>query len=72
MSNALIAVSVAADLLTAVVEISAKLQQVNAVLQKARMEGRDITDEELNGIRKLDDEAKARLDLAIAKAASGA
>lgn len=70
MSNTLAAVSVAVDLLTLVAETTVKLQTVSAVLQKAHAEGREITDAELAGIKALDDEAKARLDAAIAKAST--
>lgn len=68
MNNTLTAVSLAVDLLSTVAELTAKFQQVNALLVKAHSEGRDITDAELDAIRKLDDEAKIRLDVAIAKA----
>lgn len=68
MSNTVQAVSLAVDLLTLVAETTVKLQQVNALLQKAHSEGRDITDAELDSVKALDDQAKLRLDAAIAKA----
>lgn len=59
------AVSAAADILTAISELTARLQLVNALLQKAHSEGRDITDEELASVAGMDDAAKARLQKAI-------
>ena len=64
------AVSMAADLLTVVIHTTAKLQEVNVLLQKARSEGRFITDEELDSIVSKDDAEKLKLDVAIAKAAT--
>ena len=66
------AVSLAVDLLTAATELATRLQHVNALLQKAHTEGRDITEEELKSCVKMDDDAKLKLDVAIAKALAGA
>jgi hypothetical protein len=55
------AVGLAVDLLTAVTELSAKIQAVNMLLQKAHAEGRDITDEELKSVVAMDDVARERL-----------
>lgn len=59
------AVSLAADLLSSAIELTARLQQVNALLAKARSEGRDITEAELESVVTIDDAAKARLQKAI-------
>jgi hypothetical protein len=66
------AVSMAADLLTVTVHLTAKLQEVNALLQKARTEGRTISDDELDAVVSKDDAEKLKLDVAIAKKASEA
>jgi anti-sigma factor ChrR (cupin superfamily) len=55
------AVGLAVDLLTAVTELSAKIQSVNMLLQKAHSEGRDITKEELDTVIAMDDQARERL-----------
>jgi hypothetical protein len=64
------AVSLAVDLLTVTIHLQTKLQEVNALLQKARTEGREITDAELDSIIAKDDAEKLKLDVAIAKAAT--
>jgi hypothetical protein len=66
------AVSMAADLLTVTVHLTTKLQEVNALLQKARTEGRTISDDELDAVVSKDDAEKLKLDVAIAKKASEA
>ena len=68
MSNALAAVSLAVDLLTAAAELSLRLQAVSTLLQRARAEGRDLTDEELASVVATDDEARAKLQAAIDRA----
>jgi hypothetical protein len=55
------AVGLAVDLLTAVTELSARLQAVNMLLQKAHAEGRDLTEAELQSVVKMDDAARERL-----------
>ena len=65
MSNLAVAVSAAADILTVVVELTSRLQMVNASIQKARAAGRDLTDEEMDSIRVMDDAARQRLQKAI-------
>lgn len=70
--NTLQAVSLAADILTAVTELTLRLQTVSALLQKARLENRDLTDAELRSVVALDDDAKVKLDVALAKAMAGA
>jgi hypothetical protein len=52
------AVGLAVDLLTAVTELSAKIQAVNMLLQKAHAEGRDITEAELKSVVAMDDVAR--------------
>jgi hypothetical protein len=52
------------------IHLQTKLQEVNALLQKARTEGREITDAELDSIIAKDDAEKLKLDVAIAKAAT--
>lgn len=55
------AVGLAVDLLTAVTELSLRLQTVNSLLQKAHSEGRDITEDELKTVVAMDDAARERL-----------
>jgi hypothetical protein len=69
-SATLQAVSLAADLLTVTIHLTAKLQEVSALLQKARLEGRELSDAELDSVISKDDAEKLKLDVAIAKAAS--
>lgn len=64
------AVSMAADLLTVAIHLQTKLQEVNALIQKARTEDRDLSDAELDLVISKDDAEKLKLDVAIAKAAS--
>ena len=65
MTATLQAVSLAVDLLSAVSELTLKLQTVNALLQKAHSEGRELTQAELDSVASLDDEARAKLAKAI-------
>lgn len=67
--NALAAISLASDLLAAGLEIQSRLQAVNAVLTKARAEGRDVTEAELQELAKQDDFARERLQRLIDSAA---
>ena len=55
------AISLAADLITASTQLMAKAQTVTLTLQKAHMEGRTITKDELKAIKDLDDQARDRL-----------
>jgi hypothetical protein len=55
------AVGLAVALLTAVTELSARLQAVNMLLQKAHAEGRDLTEAELQSVVGMDDAARERL-----------
>lgn len=66
MSTTLQAVSLAVDILSAVSDLTAKLQTVNALLLKAHSEGRDLTDAELDSVRGLDDAARDRLERLMA------
>lgn len=63
--NTLQAVSLALDLLSATAELTARLQVVNALLQKAHSEGRDVTEAELQSVVELDNQAKERLQREI-------
>ena len=47
----LAAVTLMVDGLTAVTQLSTKLQAASATLQKAHVEGREVTDQELDEIR---------------------
>lgn len=49
-------------------QILTQAQGLTALIQKARAEGRDVTDEELDALVDADDAARARLDTAIAHA----
>ncbi|HEU4344758.1 MAG TPA: hypothetical protein VFU31_24650 [Candidatus Binatia bacterium] len=60
-SGVMTAVGLAVDLLTAVTELSARLQAVNGLLQKAHAEGRDLTEAELQSVVAMDDAARERL-----------
>lgn len=48
-------------------QAATQVQQFGALLAKAHAEGRDVTDDEINGLVAADDAAKARLDALIAK-----
>lgn len=61
MTNAAILV----DLLLGLVD---RASAISALLSKAKSEGRDVTEDELNGLAAADDVAKANLDAAIKKA----
>lgn len=67
MTGMLTAVSAITNLLTVAVEVTAKVQQISLMVQKAQTEGRDLTDEELAQVRAVDDDARARLQDAINK-----
>jgi len=47
-----------------------QIQKITALIEKARAEGRDITDEEIDSLVADDDAAKLALDQAIEKAKS--
>lgn len=61
------AVSALANLATVALEVTMKVQQISLLIQKAQTEGRDLTDEELAEVKKLDDDARNRLQSAIDK-----
>lgn len=56
------------DLLLALL---ARADTLGSLLRTAQSEGRDITADELDGLAASDDEARAALDAAIAKAKKG-
>lgn len=58
MGNALVLVQL-------LLQATTQVQQFGALLAKAHAEGRDVTDDELNGLVSADDAAKARLDALI-------
>ena len=68
MSTTAQAVSLAVDLLVAATELTSRLQQVSAMLQKARSEGRELTEAELQSLLTADDVARLKLQQAIDKA----
>lgn len=49
----------------------ARLGEIGSLIQKARDEGRDVTDAELDDLRAKDDAAKATLDALIAAKRAG-
>jgi hypothetical protein len=55
------AVSLAVDLLTAVTELTGKLQVVSGILQRAHAEGREVSEDEMNEVVAMDDAARERL-----------
>lgn len=61
MTNAELAVQLALILLQ-------KANEYAVLVQKARAENRDVTDAELDALAKADDQARAILEAAIAKA----
>ena len=65
MTATLQAVGLAVDLLSAVSELTLRLQTVNALLQKAHSEGRELTQAELDSVASLDDVARDKLAKAI-------
>lgn len=59
--NTLAAVTLLVDGLTAVTQLSSKLQAASATLQKAHSEGREISDAELDVMKRMVKEARDRL-----------
>lgn len=57
----LAAVSLLADGLTAMIQLSTKLQAASAMIQQAHLQGRDMTDAELDAIKVMVKEARDRL-----------
>lgn len=59
------AVSVLLDLVNASLSIAMKLQQVSTLIQKAQMEGRELSKDEWDAIKSLADKAESRLEAAV-------
>ena len=59
--NTLAAVTLLVDGLTAVAQLSTKLQAASMTIQKAHTEGRDMTDAELDQIKAMVKAARDRL-----------
>jgi hypothetical protein len=49
--STLATISLLADGLTTVIQLTTKLQEASATLQKARMEGREVSDAEYQAVR---------------------
>ena len=60
--STLAAVSLVVDGLTAVAQLSTKLQSASATIQRAHMEGREVTEAELDAVRAGVKAARDRLD----------
>jgi exonuclease VII small subunit len=54
-------ISLLADGLTTVIQLTTKLQEASATLQKARMEGREVSDAEYQAVRASLKSARDRL-----------
>ena len=63
------AVSALLDVTTAGLTLFTKAMEISQLIQKAQMEGREISDEEWKTITGMDDAARKRLQDAIEKAA---
>lgn len=59
--NTLAAVSLLVDGLTAVAQLSTKLQAASVAIQKAHTEGREMTDAELDAVKAMVKDARDRL-----------
>lgn len=57
-------------LLQLITSYTLQIQKITELVAKARAEGRDVSEEEINALVSEDDAAKAALDAAIAKAQS--
>lgn len=68
--NVVSALTTLSELLSLITTVSKHATEITALINKARSEGRDITDAELDGLKGMDDLAKQALDDAI-KAAGG-
>lgn len=58
-------------LLDLLVRLGQQMSHVMALIKTARAEGRDVTDDELNGLAALDDQKKAELDKLITQKKGG-
>jgi len=58
----------AAEIIALLTSLANAQQTLGVLFQNARAEGRDVSEEELNGLAHDDDVAKAVLDAAIKKA----
>jgi exonuclease VII small subunit len=59
--STLATISLLADGLTTVIQLTTKLQEASATLQKARMEGREVSDAEYQAVRASLKSARDRL-----------
>jgi 5-bromo-4-chloroindolyl phosphate hydrolysis protein len=59
--STLATISLLADGLTTVIQLTTKLQEASAMLQKARMEGREVSDAEYQAVRASLKSARDRL-----------
>ena len=59
--NTLAAVTLLVDGLTAATQLTTKLQAASALVQKAHLDGRDMTDAELDAVKALVKQARDRL-----------
>lgn len=60
------AVSVAVDLLQAALQLTIQAQQINLIIQQAKAAGRDLDEKDWANIRAMDQEARSRLEQALA------
>lgn len=60
------AVTLAVDLLQVALQLTIQAQQINLLIQQARAAGRDLNEEDWANIRAMDQEARSRLEQALA------
>lgn len=70
MNNALLALDIAASLLTVSQRAMEGAQQLNLIISRARAEGRDVSEEELAVARAFREQADSEWKAALAKANS--
>lgn len=60
------AVTLAVDLLQVALQLTIQAQQINLLIQQARAAGRDLDETDWANIRAMDQEARSRLEQALA------
>jgi len=60
------AVTLAVDLLQVALQLTIQAQQINLLIQQARAAGRDLDEADWANIRAMDQEARSRLEQALA------
>lgn len=60
------AVTLAVDLLQVALQLTIQAQQINLLIQQAQAAGRDLNEQDWANIRAMDQEARSRLEQALA------